>query len=583
VKKLFHHIWPQINKYKWSFYLTFVFYAIRIFFGSVLNVYFFKKIIDVMSNPSFSREVLAAQLIYLVILNILIMVGGNIFSRLGAWSIVYFQSNMMRELSDYSFRQIIKNSYGFFSNNFSGSLVTKSRRFVRAFEVMHDTLIFNFWGTFIVLTGVFMVLFTQAPFIASIFLSWVFVYIIIVSFFIKKRMSYDIAKAAADSRVGGRLADVFSNVFALKVFSAGEKEKVSFGEVTRNEEEHRNNSWYFGNKQDTLQAGLMTIIQAFVLYLIIKLWIAGSMNTGTVVLIQTYMIMIFERLWDLGKATTKFMESAADMKEVIDIFEIVPDIKDPEVPEPLRMKTGNIEFKDVSFVYASGQHVFNNFNLKIKPGERVGIVGHSGAGKTTVTKLLLRFIDVSSGVIEIDGQDVRTVLQDDLRRVISYVPQEPILFHRSIRENIAYGEPDATIEQIIEAAQKAHADEFIKNFKYGYDTLVGERGVKLSGGERQRIIIARAMLKNSPVLVLDEATSSLDSISESYIQNAFSELMKGKTTIVIAHRLSTVQKMDRIIVLDEGVIVEDGTHKELLEKGGVYANLWNHQTGGFLN
>jgi ATP-binding cassette subfamily B protein len=239
-------------------------------------------------------------------------------------------------------------------------------------------------------------------------------------------------------------------------------------------------------------------------------------------------------------------------------------------------------FRDVSFSYKNGQKVFSKFNIDIAPGERIGLVGHSGAGKSTFTNLILRFADVSEGSITIDGQDVKSVAQDDLRSVVSYVPQESILFHRTISENISYGKLDATKDEIIEVSKKAYAHEFIEKLPHGYDTYVGERGVKLSGGERQRITIARAMIKNSPILILDEATSSLDSTSEQYIQEAFSELMKGKTTIVIAHRLSTIQKMDRIVVLEDGEIVEMGTHKELIEKGGNYATLWDHQVGGFI-
>ncbi len=246
------------------------------------------------------------------------------------------------------------------------------------------------------------------------------------------------------------------------------------------------------------------------------------------------------------------------------------------------MKDGIIEFKNISFGYNEGTEVLNDFNFKIQKGEKIGLVGHSGSGKSTITKLLLRFINVDKGEILIDGQNVANISQDDLRSVISYVPQDPILFHRSIKENLAYSKPNASQEEVVAVAKKAHAHEFILNLKHGYDTLVGERGVKLSGGERQRVAIARAMLKDAPILVLDEATSSLDSISEYYIQDAFNELMKGKTTIVIAHRLSTIQKMDRIIVLENGKIVEEGTHKELLNRNGKYDDLWNHQTGGFL-
>jgi ATP-binding cassette, subfamily B, bacterial len=285
----------------------------------------------------------------------------------------------------------------------------------------------------------------------------------------------------------------------------------------------------------------------------------------------------------LGRSLTRAMKALTDMQEVVDIFDTPIDILDSKKPENLKMQEGQVVFKNVSFAYKNGREVLKNFNLEIASGEHVGLVGHSGAGKSTITKLLLRFSDTLEGSIFIDGQDIKSVTQNELRSVISYVPQESILFHRTIRENIAYSRPGATEEEIIEVAKKSFAHEFIINLSKGYDTLVGERGIKLSGGERQRIAIARAMLKDSPIIVLDEATSSLDSVSEEYIQKGFNKLMEGKTTMVIAHRLSTIQKMDRIIVLDQGKIAEEGTHKELLDKGGVYANLWSHQTGAFLD
>jgi ATP-binding cassette subfamily B protein len=267
---------------------------------------------------------------------------------------------------------------------------------------------------------------------------------------------------------------------------------------------------------------------------------------------------------------------------MVEIFETPIDITDPEKPEKCLIKDGNIVFDNISFEYKDGKDVFKKFKLEIPAGQKVGFVGHSGSGKTTITNLLLRFEDVQAGAIKIDGQDIRNITQDDLRRNISYVPQEPALFHRTLQENIMYGNPKASKLAVLEASKKAHADEFIKEFKEGYETLVGERGVKLSGGQRQRVAIARVMLEDAPILILDEATSSLDSISENLIQKAFDEVMKDRTTLVIAHRLSTVQKMDRIIVLEKGKIVEDGGHEELLAKEGYYFKLWQAQKDGVI-
>jgi ATP-binding cassette subfamily B protein len=266
-----------------------------------------------------------------------------------------------------------------------------------------------------------------------------------------------------------------------------------------------------------------------------------------------------------------------------EILENAIIIRDPTKPEPVRIRKGSIAFDNVSFTYAdSNEPLLTDFSLKIPHGQRVGLVGHSGSGKTTLTNLLLRFSDVDSGQITIDSQNIARVNQTDLRSHIAYVPQQPLLFHRSLRENIAYGKPNARDKEIMAAADKANASEFIAKLPHGYETLVGERGVKLSGGQRQRVAIARAVLKDAPILVLDEATSALDSESEVLIQDALWQLMRGRTAIVIAHRLSTIQKMDRIIVMDNGRIVEDGSHTDLLKAKGTYAKLWAHQSGGFI-
>ncbi len=507
---------------------------------------------------------------------------GWIFGRTTQYVVSRFQSSVIRDLHNFSFAKLQNHSYTFFANHFSGALVNKSRKFVRAFEVMHDVLIDNFWATFVVFISIFIVFFTQSHTIAFIFVAMSIFYMSIILFMLRKKIEYDLAEAKADTRVTAYIADSITNTLSIKSSSALNREIEGFKKVTQNESFHRLKAWLFGNKINAIQSGLSIIIQIIVAFVTGHLWLTGAISAGVFVLVQSYSVTIGNHFWDLGKAMTKFTKSMSDMQEMTDIFEENPDVLDVPNPEACKIKQGTIEIKNLDFDYLNGTEVFHNFSLKINSGEKVGLVGHSGSGKSTITKLIMRFVDIAEGEILIDGQDIRKITQDDLRRNISYVAQEPVLFHRSIKENIAYSWPEAREEDIIASAKKAHAHEFISSLKHGYDTLVGERGVKLSGGERQRVAIARAMLKPAPILILDEATSSLDSVSESYIQDAFNELMKGKTTIVIAHRLSTVQKMDRIVVLDKGEIVEEGTHKELLLKKGVYANLWEHQTGGFL-
>ncbi|NTW15518.1 MAG: ABC transporter ATP-binding protein [Candidatus Moranbacteria bacterium] len=314
------------------------------------------------------------------------------------------------------------------------------------------------------------------------------------------------------------------------------------------------------------------------------LWSRGTITVGTVILMQAYLMGVFSIANQFNRSVSEILRSLARASEMVEIFELPQDLTDPERPEECRISKGRIAFRDVSFRYPGGDTVFEKFSFSVRAGEKVGLVGPSGGGKSTVTKLLLRFVDPQEGAIEIDGQDICRIRQDDLRSRIAYVPQDPLLFHRSLRENIGYGRVGASEEEILSASRRAHADEFVARLPEGYDTLVGERGVKLSGGQRQRVAIARAILKDAPILVLDEATSALDSESEHAIQEALAELMTGKTAIVIAHRLSTIRRMDRIVVLGaDGQIEEEGTHDELLFRNGHYASLWERQTGGFID
>jgi ABC-type multidrug transport system fused ATPase/permease subunit len=326
---------------------------------------------------------------------------------------------------------------------------------------------------------------------------------------------------------------------------------------------------------------IFTAFAVFSFAILSEGWVDGEITAGRLVSFVLLVTYISGTIIFLGRIISHAAKIYGQAEEGLNEVMVPLEILDTESANRLHVSSTGVTWKDVSFDY-EGVPVFKDFNLEIPAGQRGGLVGHSGAGKTTFVSLLLRQHDVMKGSILIDNQDIKSVTQDSLREHIAVVPQEPLLFHRSIRENIAYGKPGATDEEIIEVAKKAQAHEFITALPEGYETLVGERGVKLSGGQKQRVAIARAMLKDAPILVLDEATSALDSESEVAIQKALHELMEGKTVIAVAHRLSTLREMDRIIVLDQGVIVEDGSHDELSKAGSVYQRLWEHQAGGFL-
>jgi ATP-binding cassette subfamily B protein len=391
-----------------------------------------------------------------------------------------------------------------------------------------------------------------------------------------------IAKAEADSRVVGNLADAISNQNTVVLFSGSRYELKRFAETVVLWSKALIRVW-IADAWIWMGIGLFMIgIQALLLYVGVQLWQEGLFTVGDFVLVQAYLITAFERMERINRELRRMGDAYSDAHEMAEILDTLHEVSDKPDAKALAVSRGEIAFRGVGFHFHEEKAVFEDFNLRVEGGEKVALIGPSGAGKTTITKLLLRLFDVKEGAVEIDGQNIADVTQESLRNAIAFVPQEPILFHRTLMENIRYGRRDASDEEVIEAARQAHCHEFISVLPLGYETFVGERGVKLSGGERQRVAIARAILKNAPVLVLDEATSSLDSESEVLIQKALATLMEGKTVIVIAHRLSTIQRMDRIVALEGGAIAEEGTHQELLAKKGLYAKLWSHQAGGFL-
>ncbi|HSE61548.1 MAG TPA: ABC transporter ATP-binding protein [Candidatus Saccharimonadales bacterium] len=481
------------------------------------------------------------------------------------------------------FDMFMNQSMAFHANNFSGALVNQTNKFTGSYISLTDLLLINvleFLVSIVVAIGV-ITFFT--PVIGVAMLCWTIFFVWINMMLTKRRMYLSRIATKADSALTAHLADAVGNVSAIKAFGREEHEKQTHSIKAYDRANKKYISWIRATKNGFVFGLLIGFLQLTILGLSVWSVMEGKIDIGVFLLVQVYLTQIITLLWGLSGITRNIEQAVSDASEMTEILEEPLGVEDPRHPKPLTISKGAIGFNDITFAHDGNEDtLFSGFTLRVAAGEKIGLVGHSGSGKTSLTRLLLRFIDVDAGSITIDGQDIRKVAQADLRRYIAYVPQEPVLFHRSLRDNIAYGRPDATDEEVARAARLAHAEEFIHKLPKGYSTMVGERGVKLSGGQRQRIAIARAILKDAPILLLDEATSALDSESEKLIQDALKKLMKGRTTIVIAHRLSTIQKMDRIVVLHEGRIIEQGSHDELLKKDGTYADLWKHQSGGFI-
>lgn len=492
------------------------------------------------------------------------------------------QSRVIASLSMDAFSRLLRHSYKFFTDSFVGSLTRKVNRFASAYETIFDQLTFSLMPLLISTVTMLIVLFMRSTLIGLIVLSWFLILLFFNYRVIVWKQKYEEARAEADTKLGGTLADSVTNNTTIKLFSAFRHEEGLFGAAVERLRAARLLTWDIDEIIRTAQGLLTLAVEVAVMIGSFKLYQRGLVTVGDFVLFQTYILTISQSLWGFGWVLKALFRSFADSGEMVEILDKPYDVQDIPDARQLVVSKGDILFEDVSFNFNETRTVLKNLNLAIAPKEKVAFVGPSGAGKTTITKLLLRFYDVTSGRILIDGQDIARVTQDSLRDSIAFVPQEPILFHRSLMDNIRYGRCDATDEEVVGAAKKAHCHEFIAALPDGYDTLVGERGVKLSGGERQRVAIARAILKNAPILVLDEATSSLDSESEHLIQDALKVLMEGKTVIVIAHRLSTVINMDRILVIEEGHVRAAGPHAELVKEDALYEKLWSIQVGGFL-
>ncbi len=573
--------WNGMKPQKWKLFLM-VFAIIAMNIVYIITPLFYKHFFDVIVVGGNTPSVV--QNLFQIIIFVGLLHGfAWACSRVSHLANNVYQPMTTANLKQQSYNYLIEHSYGFFTNNFVGSLVQRVNRFGRAFERLSDNIIWNLLPLIVRVFGVLIVLFFINKWIDLVVLVWVAVFLAFNITFSRWKLKYDIQAAAVDSKATGYLADTLTNQNTVTLFNGIVREKQGYRKVIGEQASLTRFRWNLDATIDAVQNALSFGIEFVLFYFAIRYWSLGIITVGVFVLLQSYAGNLIDQLWGFTRIVRDVYEAYADAKEMVEIMVLPHEIQDAPKAKDLKFTNGEIEFKNLQFAFNETRTVLENINVVIKPGEKVALIGPSGAGKTTFVRLLLRLYSATAGEILIDGQDIAKVTQASLRKNISLVPQDPVLFHRTLSDNIGYGKPGASRKEIEKAAKLAHCDEFIRTLPNGLETLVGERGIKLSGGERQRVAIARAILKNAPVLVLDEATSSLDSHSEMLIQDALATLMEGKTVIVIAHRLSTIQKMDRIIVIDEGKIIEEGNHAALLaNESSLYKKLWTLQAGGFL-
>ncbi len=584
--RLWAFIWYFARQAKGSFLTMMILMAVSTTCMS-LTSYFIKMFVDTLGADQALEniwgDILRIAMAYILVCGVLQSVLWRVATYIKARTESTFTNMVRRQLARY----MNKHSYSYFQNDFAGRLSSKVIETPGAIRTTIINIIHNILYNFVSFAVSFFLL-------ASVGMDQLLVMLSISLFYAATLKIYlpqikSMSKTAADirSHMRGHYVDILTNIVNVKLFSRDQHEDSHFLKSLQKSSdgyEARDLKFFdFMCKLDTLMKAVWVIPPAFAMYA----WYQGAATTGDIAMVLALSVQLGGNMWGFTFTLSGFFESLGEVEEGMETIVQPHGLVDKARAKKLKVKRGEIHFDNIDFNYGQ-EAVFNNFDLKIVPGQKVGLIGISGAGKSTMVNLLLRLYDVDNGSIKIDGQKISDVKIASLREQISVIPQSTQLFHRSLRENIRYGDISASDEDVIRAAKKAHAHSFIKNMQdhygnKGYDAKAGERGVKLSGGQRQRVAIARAIIKDAPILILDEATSALDSESEALIQKSLKSLMKGKTVIAIAHRLSTIAHLDRLIVLDKGRIIEDGSHAELLKQKGLYAKLWSMQSGGFLN
>lgn len=576
---LFSFIWKFVRLQRWKFIFLFLL-SLTWAIDSTVWPYLLRLIIDTLTLYDMDRSNSWMDLKWLLVAGVFLWTGIEICFRTRDFIRIRALPKLEADIRMAMFDHIQYHSPKYFNEHFAGSLANKiSDMTTHVTSILEDLMIF----IPAVASSILIILFFSQvnPLFAMILAVWITLHVCICIFFNSRCIKYSNDHGEARSILAGKIVDSFTNNFAVNLFSRFQFEKLRIASSQKIEQEKNYRAQY------SIALMVLSLTILFLIGIIslngflILYWMQSKISTGEVIQVFNTTFNVVMILWVAGDVMPRFFKSVGIARQALSVMNDPQDVIDPLNAPSLVVNRGEIIFENVCFQYGE-KALFDNKNVHIKGGEKVGLVGYSGAGKSTFVNLILRFYPIKKGRILIDGQDIAHVTFDSLRRQVSLIPQDPLLFHRTLEENIHYGNVEASRDEVIHAAKLAHCDEFIQRCPKGYASLVGERGTKLSGGERQRIAIARAILAASPILILDEATSSLDSVTETFIQESLEGLMENRTTLVIAHRLSTLARMDRILVFDQGKIVEEGSHRALMSKGGHYARMWQMQAGGFL-